>query len=835
MIFTKPFFPSAFAALLALLVCGLLVATSLSAGHEVLLPLDDSYIHLQYAWQAAQGHFLQYNTGDAPTTGATSLFYMLLLAAGFALGLSREAMPAVVLLSGGLCFALAAALAADAARRLAASLELEANLAGVLAGLWFAGGGWMAWALLSGMETGWLLLCGAGARGGLAARRPAVSAICAALAALTRPEASGLAAAILVSEMLARTPADPQRKRRMALMGLSLLAVFVSPLVNRLFSGSANATGFLAKSWFTMQPFYLDVTVQRVLATVFELAARLIGGPSSDGHWHTFPLLQCLAVLGVIVARKNELWRVLLSAALWVAGLLVATSTLQTATWHHYRYQMPAYPALVLLGVVGALWLVACFAPKQAWARVVLLAGALAWSVYAVADFSRAYARDVRTTAQMHLTLADWLRTHTPAGARIVVHDVGTLRFLTDRYTIDTVGLTTAGSAQVYRNGPGALYELFERLRPDYYAVYPTVAPPYFGISTAPDLLGTELFRVCVPDYSPYVAATDTQVVTQPDWSGAALAGAPQQPDIVARTATLALVDSVDIADIADEEAHTYAWWNAGHLPGYASDARRMAYRQAPAIALADGGRLFDGGQSFTVAATPGQPLLLVGRFHQMADMVVEMRVNDEPAGDWRLPAIPGEWLESAFSIPAGLIRNPVTRLTFAVKPEAPDVRFSPFYFWAYQGDVPVEVFTPTFELAANFGTVAQLTGYDLPATLFKPGDVLPLTLYWRGLQPQRADWHVFVHLMDPQNDTTAGIKAQWDSAPRSGTYPFWVWQPDEWVAEPSNLYLPPETPPGDYALLVGVYNLATGERALLGQAPDYGANRLQLSRITIQ
>ena len=47
------------------------------------LALDDAYIHLQYGWQAGHGHFLQYNTGDPPSTGPTSLLYMLLLAGGF--------------------------------------------------------------------------------------------------------------------------------------------------------------------------------------------------------------------------------------------------------------------------------------------------------------------------------------------------------------------------------------------------------------------------------------------------------------------------------------------------------------------------------------------------------------------------------------------------------------------------------------------------------------------------------------------------------------------------------------------------------------------------------
>jgi hypothetical protein len=828
--------PSVSFALVALLLSGLFVSNGLLSGQRAILPLDDSYIHLQYGWQAAHGHFLQYNPGDRPTTGATSLLYMMLIALGFTLGVSHDAMPAAVLLVGALCFALTAALVADSGRHLAAYLGLEANSTGILAGLWFAGSGWMAWSFLSGMETGWLVLFISVALWTMLVRRPGLMAVCTALAALTRPEAGFLGVVILVSEGAVHSRAEPDRKRRLITAALPLLAVFVSPIINQLFAGSVNATGFAAKSWFTNQPLYLDMIARQVMKTFFELIVRLVGGLSADGHWHTFPLLQLFVIAGLFIARKDtQAWRSALAAALWSGGLFIMTSTLQTATWHHYRYQVPAYPALVIVGAAGAVWLTTRLSHKHLWGYAVLLIAAMAWSVYSTADFARAYTRDINTIARMQVTLAEWLSNNTPSDARVVVHDVGVVRFLGERYTIDTVGLTTAGSVDAYRNGPGALYELFEQLRPDYYAGYPVLAPPYFGISSAPDLLGPVLFGVQLPDYSPYVSAMDTQLVTRPDWSSATLAATPQQPNVVAQVASLSIVDSLDIADLADEQAHAYGWWNASRISGFISDVRYMAYRQDPSIALADGGRVFNGGQSFTLVTHPHQTILLVGRLHQTTDMVLKILANDEVAGEWRLPAVPGEWLESTFLIPAYLVHTSATRITFTVKSEAAEARFSPFYFWAYQGDLAVQVMTPTTRTNADFGNVARLAGYDLSGTVLAPGDDLPLKLYWRVLQPSHADWHIFVHLIDLQNDTAAGIVAQWDSSPCAGTCPFWVWQPEELKIESLHLMLPRELPPGDYALLTGLYNLATGERAPIGHAPDFGSSRFLLSRITVQ
>ena len=50
-----------------------------AGGGGMSLPLDDSFIYLQYAKAIAEGHPFVYTPGNAPTTGSTSLLYPLLL------------------------------------------------------------------------------------------------------------------------------------------------------------------------------------------------------------------------------------------------------------------------------------------------------------------------------------------------------------------------------------------------------------------------------------------------------------------------------------------------------------------------------------------------------------------------------------------------------------------------------------------------------------------------------------------------------------------------------------------------------------------------------------
>src|SRR6185436_20951141 len=54
------------------------------------MPLDDTYIHFQYARVLATGHFMQYNPGQPPSSGATSFMYPALLAVGYILGFTAE-------------------------------------------------------------------------------------------------------------------------------------------------------------------------------------------------------------------------------------------------------------------------------------------------------------------------------------------------------------------------------------------------------------------------------------------------------------------------------------------------------------------------------------------------------------------------------------------------------------------------------------------------------------------------------------------------------------------------------------------------------------------------
>jgi hypothetical protein len=88
----------------------------------------------------------------------------------------------------------------------------------------------------------------------------------------------------------------------------------------------------------------------------------------------------------------------------------------------------------------------------------------------------------------------------------------------------------------------------------------------------------------------------------------------------------------------------------------------------------------------------------------------------------------------------------------------------------------------------------------------------LALTLTWQAVEPVSDDYTVFVHLL-AGGDAKA---AQVDTRPCGGECPTNAWQPGEIIVDRYQLAMGPDAPPGPYRLAVGLYLLATGERAVV-------------------
>jgi hypothetical protein len=150
--------------------------------------------------------------------------------------------------------------------------------------------------------------------------------------------------------------------------------------------------------------------------------------------------------------------------------------------------------------------------------------------------------------------------------------------------------------------------------------------------------------------------------------------------------------------------------------------------------------------------------------------------------------------------------------------------------------------------ISANFGQELQLLGFnlgvlsdsnqiylppdgpiksDLPT--FKPGQILGISLYWQTLQQPTHDYTVFIHVVPVGKPDTK--VAQRDTPPLQGTWPTSKWQAGQLVTDEPNLALPADLAPGQYQIVLGLYQPDGNFTPLL--LPN-GQSSLVLATITV-
>ncbi|MBN1888545.1 MAG: hypothetical protein JW850_11165 [Thermoflexales bacterium] len=769
-------------------------------------PLDDAYITFQYARQIARGYPYQYNDGDPPTTGMTSPLFGFFLAGLYRLGFTAERLVAFAVGIGvvwlGLIVWLAYRLTFHMTSEQGAS-RVWPLLAAVLVSL----SGPVQWGCFNGMETGLFTVLTLAALDAFIAKRTALCALWAGLAGLARPEGlvlTGLIWAALFIDGLVRSRAIQWRQQ--ALLSIAVLFGLAPSLVNWALTGTTLATGLLAKSWCFNVPAYPNEIIRSILSSYRDIIMFFFLGWEPAAALSAPTAMLVFAMLGWSSLSLRRQWVIAALTSCWFLAGTLSVATLITATWHMGRYQVPFMPLVIVLAVCGLAFLQT---QPRGWWRYVLASLAMLYllisSACSIPHFVYAYRDAAQTMVQQHLTLANWMQENLPIHARVGITDAGLLRYVGGRPTYDMIGLTTTEAAIAWRHGGGSVFELMEisPSRPDYFITYPDVHfTPYL---LATDLFARELFQINVPAASPLISPSPIQAVWKADWHLANSGKRFYQPDILSSTASLSLVDSIDIADLEDEAAHHVTWWQAARRPGFPSEVRQMSYRAVPERKVLDGGRLLTGGIAFDLSTEAGQPLWLVARLHAQQAGAVSVEVDEREVGQWAYPPVPGQWLETLFQVPAEAITGTRTRVTLHVDAHNPDFQhYAPYSIWALQGE-PERVSTEIGHRIddVRFAGDLCLLGFDLPDRAWHPGDILPITLYWQAAMAATRDAKVFVHLYDvggtlgPQSDGWAFY----------GTRPPYTWLPGEIVADPHLIALPADLSTGTYSLEVGLYS----------------------------
>jgi len=131
------------------------------------------------------------------------------------------------------------------------------------------------------------------------------------------------------------------------------------------------------------------------------------------------------------------------------------------------------------------------------------------------------------------------------------------------------------------------------------------------------------------------------------------------------------------------------------------------------------------------------------------------------------------------------------------------------------------------------FAEGIRLHGFHVAETDLSSDDVVDLSLYWQAERVFDISYTVFTHVIR----TDGQLYGQWDNLPVSGTYPMTEWAPGEMIVDKYEIPINTYAPAGNYRLLIGLYNPATGVRLPVLDAEDKPINdHVQLSvKITLQ
>jgi arabinofuranosyltransferase len=486
------------AAALAVAVALFLFRTRQIAGPVGLatFPLDDSWIHLHFARNLAEGRGFAYNPG-VPVSGSTAPLWTLALGGLFALLGSHP------VLAKGLGF-LGALGASCLAGRLA-ELWTERRGLGLCASVLTALAGPMVWGALSGMEVTLAALLVTAALVLHARGRSLPAAVALALATVTRPETAVLLPLFWLAGHLTWRRALAWLVPTAICLGPWIafnLATIGGPLPG---TAAAKIEGGLV-GWLS--------GVREPLATTLLTRPWQFESEWVRWLWQADALLPVLFLPGLWWLGRR--WgRVALAPALVLLLHPVAMALLapyRGPGFQEGRYSIHLLPLAIVVALASIRILtplVGCWRLAGPLTALALAAGMLV----ALPPAATRYGWAVQNIEAMQVHLGHWVESHTPLGARLALNDVGAIPYISRREVVDVMGLVTPAIIPFRRNGEAGVLRFLERSCPDYLIVFPEWFPT---ISAMTDHF-QPVYRVRLEHNT--VAGADELVVYEAVWS----------------------------------------------------------------------------------------------------------------------------------------------------------------------------------------------------------------------------------------------------------------------------------------------------------------------------
>lgn len=715
--------------LAAFLQGAILIGTQYGITGALSLPLDDSFIHLQYGKQIAQGHYFHYQNHDPVTSGATSFLYVHLLALGYLIGFRG-----VLYLVWTHLIALAS-VTASIVLLVSIGKRLGSARSGWMAAILMPLSGNLAWCFWSGMEialvTALLLYVFYLALDPMPLNARLLTAM--GFLSLCRPEGAIVSIVILSLIFIHLRSFDSFKSGGIRFWGACLffiVSILGPPLFFLLETGRSASNGLLAKGILYHPTKTLYEKIEIIISNFASILAFLSG--YFDIHpvagEFVLPGMLVFAVTGLaallFAKGKDPKWHaVYLGAPLLAVFLSIAT--LEVWPLHNFRYLAPFMPIVFVLGVLGLnatlKWI---YLNDSAVFNAAVMMALLMTGLY-FPGWAARFAANSTTIYEKQIRAARWIGTLLPSGQPVAINDAGALIYYNDRTLypgimlfddtrdfIDLVGLVDNDTTIPYRMGEGGLYEILQRMPEDQRPACAAVFPAWFDLSAR---LYDFFYKPLVFFPDPY-DETFGKTVYAVNWN---YNGKEANPRKATMKTGWIVRDAVDVCDIVSEKEHDYEFSVRGKTfpkipilyrrnfgyheeiderwPGVENEMEDLIpiMKRDGTIYdydIMDGGRRIDGEESFSMRnLTPGCDAFLIARICDGSGIApqfeyrMEVFVNDIYTGSWTTQGTPWNWYETVFKIPADAVTDTSLRICIVNQGTSQFVYYESYYYWICQ------------------------------------------------------------------------------------------------------------------------------------------------------
>lgn len=671
-------------------------------------PLDDVFIHFDYARSIAEGHPFEWTPGNGFSSGNTSILYPFVLAVGYLGGFQGQTLMLWAGIVAATCV-FGVLLAVRRAILLPSLGDTWGRVGAYLLPPMFLGLGALDWSLWSGMEVAFFLGVWAIALAfwreleiaprTKTTRRAWQLGLVGAIVVLTRPEGASTLGifALATAITLVRRDGAPRALGVFLRIVLPGALVTVSQaLVNRWLTGEWSAAGAIVKLAANSPYMTRD---EKIADYVFNLKYSI--QRNTEYHFTDVPvfgmLVPALAFASIAMKETRRAGLVLWGQ---IASWLLLTALNGQVRWQNERYTMPAVAWLLVAACLGAVGLVKKTgrpnvlltialgalalqaigvatrdpgAPSEfrlAWSLVIAGGAVFAcilqiWPVRVVAvglalllahDHQEKNARGQRwffgrasrNIRDEHIVAGRWLARYRPN--RVLVGDAGALVYASGARGLDIIGLGGYHQLPFARagvHGLPATLELIERMPPRERPDVLAIFPSWWGV--LPTWFSSGVLARFPIDGN-VICGDREDVIYKADWH---LLGTGEAPRSLPAGETVK--DSVDVADLVSEKEHAYefphpagGWTDMKILPDPADDKADMF----------DAGRRIAAGKSerFTLShLTAGKPSHLVVRSAPDAAAHVFVRIAGKPVVELTCEA-GSSWVEAVADIDAAFV-----------------------------------------------------------------------------------------------------------------------------------------------------------------------------------